>query len=619
MSVSASGIIRSGTISGNKLSYSVSYPEDGGTLTGSGTITFDGAAAYGSSNWSWTGGSLTCVGTSSISAALLSSPTPTPQPIGTAPALTYLLTGTKIDLSWSATSAAQSYTLFYAPYPAMSPIYSLELGQALLLSERLSVSDAFYIAIQANLEGGGTLLSNIESFHITGVDVVEISDPKSDISAIIYGENGNSLVTLNSSSTSEAVLNFKDGKQGVMLGDINGRLLELRVEGFTAKLSYGLGTKQITITAPDGSTSMLSTSSLSQAASCSRPSECSTAAGIVSNLESDEVSVFERLVDDAIDTFRNISTVPFCAQPVGAPVCNTVETYAERADTLRERLTNRVQTNISRIGNALTCTVSTDKCSETAAKEAPKILRQLNNNTSITPPTAGFNIGAEKATPKDAWKEYLGDGSFTMVELPCSEDVFASMRPECGGDDVNSPTGSGSGDGSVAPESPNIDASFDNVIARCVDTPADIGCFNAEDFPIGVHKHFSNVNTNRYLSIEDHYSGYTLKRTRYYASGAVSYTSSSVYIENEYGTLYWAEDGESKSYYEDGTLKLIQNFKRGALDGISNHYRENGVIRTSSTYKDGKLDGALNTYDSNGKLINTSIFSNGVKISSTNF
>ncbi len=58
-----------GTLSGNKLTSSGSYPEDGGTTTGSTTLTIGSTCSYfsGTGTWSWTDGTSSCSGTSKLS------------------------------------------------------------------------------------------------------------------------------------------------------------------------------------------------------------------------------------------------------------------------------------------------------------------------------------------------------------------------------------------------------------------------------------------------------------------------------------------------------------------------------------------------------------------------
>ncbi len=59
----------SGTINGNKIQYSGSYDEEGGTMTVSAefTVSADGRSMQGTDSWSWTNGSMNCSGTDSFS------------------------------------------------------------------------------------------------------------------------------------------------------------------------------------------------------------------------------------------------------------------------------------------------------------------------------------------------------------------------------------------------------------------------------------------------------------------------------------------------------------------------------------------------------------------------
>lgn len=58
-----------GTISGNTLVWSGSYPEDGGTTTSSINATISGNSITGTSRWSWADGVDSCSGTSEFHAA----------------------------------------------------------------------------------------------------------------------------------------------------------------------------------------------------------------------------------------------------------------------------------------------------------------------------------------------------------------------------------------------------------------------------------------------------------------------------------------------------------------------------------------------------------------------
>jgi len=64
-----------GSLSGNKLTSSGSYPENGGTTTGSTTLTIDNVCSSlsGTASWSWTNGVTSCSGTSQVSGTRINS------------------------------------------------------------------------------------------------------------------------------------------------------------------------------------------------------------------------------------------------------------------------------------------------------------------------------------------------------------------------------------------------------------------------------------------------------------------------------------------------------------------------------------------------------------------
>lgn len=69
LSVTIGGLVFNGTISGSRVSWTGSFPEDGGTTTiTSMTLTVDpaGDALSGSSTWRWTDGVDTCSGTTTV-------------------------------------------------------------------------------------------------------------------------------------------------------------------------------------------------------------------------------------------------------------------------------------------------------------------------------------------------------------------------------------------------------------------------------------------------------------------------------------------------------------------------------------------------------------------------
>lgn len=172
LSVSANGISRSGTLSGDSINYSVSYPEDGGTTNANGSITFNGTTASGNSSWTWTGNGQSCGGTSSLSASKIAGEETDPDagtiiddvPPGNQ--MAYSVIGNKLTISWSEVIGATGYLLYYAPYPSADPISSIDMGELLGVSGELPIGTSLYIAIQPYNSFGGGGISNVEYFVI---------------------------------------------------------------------------------------------------------------------------------------------------------------------------------------------------------------------------------------------------------------------------------------------------------------------------------------------------------------------------------------------------------------------------------------------------------------------
>jgi len=63
--------------------------------------------------------------------------------------LRVLSQGVTVSLSWDIVPNAEGYTLLYAPYPGMSPIGQIDLGNTTHLSATLYSKAAFYVAVRA--------------------------------------------------------------------------------------------------------------------------------------------------------------------------------------------------------------------------------------------------------------------------------------------------------------------------------------------------------------------------------------------------------------------------------------------------------------------------------------
>ena len=84
-----------------------------------------------------------------------------------APTLTVTTVDTKVSFSWTSVSGATGYTLYYAPYPGVTSIGSIDMGNQTSFSANLSEGNAFYVAIQAYNNNESSVYSNICYFILT--------------------------------------------------------------------------------------------------------------------------------------------------------------------------------------------------------------------------------------------------------------------------------------------------------------------------------------------------------------------------------------------------------------------------------------------------------------------
>ncbi len=99
-----------------------------------------------------------------------------------APAVVVTVEGTEVTAFWNPVIGAKSYTLYYAPFPSLTPIFSLKTGTVTSFSVDLPVGAAFATAITATDDDGESIVSNIESFTIQSPNP---ADASASVSAII--------------------------------------------------------------------------------------------------------------------------------------------------------------------------------------------------------------------------------------------------------------------------------------------------------------------------------------------------------------------------------------------------------------------------------------------------
>jgi len=70
--------------------------------------------------------------------------------------------------------------------------------------------------------------------------------------------------------------------------------------------------------------------------------------------------------------------------------------------------------------------------------------------------------------------------------------------------------------------------------------------------------------------------------------------------------------GISEDYYENGQLKLRENFNDGKRNGLSLEYYENGQLWGKAFWKDGNRDGLTESYQENGQRLGSNELKDGV-------
>ena len=62
------------------------------------------------------------------------------------------------------------------------------------------------------------------------------------------------------------------------------------------------------------------------------------------------------------------------------------------------------------------------------------------------------------------------------------------------------------------------------------------------------------------------------------------------------------QDGKWISFYKNGNIKSIINWKDGKLNGKAYEYYENGKVLREETYVNGEANGPAKSYHENGKV-----------------
>ena len=59
-------------------------------------------------------------------------------------------------------------------------------------------------------------------------------------------------------------------------------------------------------------------------------------------------------------------------------------------------------------------------------------------------------------------------------------------------------------------------------------------------------------------------------------------------------------EGEGKSFYESGSLEIIENYKHGNLEGLVQNFNKNGQLQLERTFHMGKQVNVLKVLPKDG-------------------
>ena len=89
------------------------------------------------------------------------------------------------------------------------------------------------------------------------------------------------------------------------------------------------------------------------------------------------------------------------------------------------------------------------------------------------------------------------------------------------------------------------------------------------------------------------------------------YDMSQINLWYEHFIFNGKKEGEYKSYYRDGQLEEICNYKNNNMEGEYKYYYKNGQIWGTRNYKNGKLEGEFIIYHENGQICEILNYKNG--------
>ena len=120
----------------------------------------------------------------------------TDPPPPSAPTLAVTTSGTTVTLSWTTVSNVTGYTLYFAPYPAGSPIGNIDMKTQTNKSATLEEGASFYVAVQAYNGSETSDISNVEHFVLSSSPTTSYYEVYGFLDPCISGELDISVLPL---------------------------------------------------------------------------------------------------------------------------------------------------------------------------------------------------------------------------------------------------------------------------------------------------------------------------------------------------------------------------------------------------------------------------------------
>ena len=165
-------------------------------------------------------------------------------------------TGVTLSLSWSSPANTQGYTLFYAPYPGVESIGSIDMGAETSGSFTLWEGAAFYLAVQAYNSSGSSEFSNITYIVIpsggswkNGLYVIDASD-KEVIRFDLDGNDAQIVIPAGVLTTPRTICFDKSGNMLIAETNIGVKVFEPGAA--TPSKTFGVTTPREMIVGNDG-------------------------------------------------------------------------------------------------------------------------------------------------------------------------------------------------------------------------------------------------------------------------------------------------------------------------------------------------------------------------------